>query len=147
MPPVNRGGAMDHQVLDEIVLVGVAACTGGTIGEGKDYGFRVEKHVLPGAFLGTGPFLAVGRRRPGWRRFQPAGCEGGPRLLSFEDGNLVAKVLNLLLQESVALLPSVDDHQQSVHKGRAFGVRVRREINLQAVQNRKPIHRRECLFR
>jgi hypothetical protein len=100
-----------------------------------------EEGVLLGPFLGTGSFLSVGRRRPGGRRFEPAGSNGGPRLLTFEKSDLVAKfldllrqdlealprrisqLLNFLLQDLEALLLRVDEGQQRVHEGRSFASR------------------------
>src|SRR3954447_861256 len=85
---VQRGGAVDHEILDEVFLVAIVLGTGRAAGEGQDDRFGVKEHILLGAFLRTGSFCPIGRRGVRRRRFQPAGGGGGGGGFSLQGGHL-----------------------------------------------------------
>jgi len=79
-----------------------------------------EEGGVLGAFVGPRAFAAWGGQ--GWGgRFEAAGGDHRSRFLPFAEGDLVAQLLDGLLQLGKALLLGVDDRQQRLDERGAFG--------------------------
>src|SRR5262249_9646030 len=124
---------LEDQFLNEVLLKAEVRRTRWGIGNQERQFFGDHQGGVFGTFVGTGAFgslaLAILRRRLwGWF-FETTGFDFGAWLLAFEEGNLVVKELNGLLELLNAQLLGINDGEQSFDERSSFGIRNEGKLN------------------
>jgi hypothetical protein len=118
---IARDLRTDHQFLDEVFFVALGHRAGRRIGEGEAPFMGDGKLSVLGFLVRPRPFflLAVAWRRR-QRLFQKAGSDLGARLLPFEKGDLIAKLLHGFFELTNPILLRADDREQRFNQGSAL---------------------------